>query len=125
MMIDLTGYACVNCRKMEENVWTDPEIKKILAEKYIITSLYVDGQVELPKNEQFATPYLNDGFANTVGDKWFDLSLRHFKSATQPFYPLIDPINHRILTTPKGYTPDIKSYKAYLECGLEQFKSQH
>jgi thiol:disulfide interchange protein DsbD len=125
VMIDLTGYACVNCRKMEENVWTDPEIKKILAEKYIITSLYVDGQVELPKNEQFATPYLNDGFANTVGDKWFDLSLRHFKSATQPFYPLIDPINHRILTTPKGYTPDIKSYKAYLECGLEQFKSQH
>ncbi|MEI6311889.1 MAG: cytochrome c biogenesis protein CcdA [Bacteroidota bacterium] len=125
VMIDFTGWACVNCRKMEENVWSKPEIYKILQKDYIIASLYVDEQIELPKNEQFASPVLNDKFANTVGDKWMDLSLRDFKSATQPFYALIDPDNHRILNTPRGYTPDDKVYKSFLECGKYQYKELH
>ena len=125
VMIDFTGWACVNCRKMEENVWSKPEIYKILQKDYIIASLYVDEQIELPKNEQFASPFLNDGYANTVGDKWMDLSLRHFKSATQPFYALIDADSHRILNTPRGYTPEVEKYKAFLECGKVQYKVLH
>lgn len=125
VMLDFTGWACVNCRKMEENVWSKPDIYKILQKDYIIASLYVDEQIELPKNEQFASPYLNDGFANTVGDKWMDLSLRHFKSATQPFYALIDADSHRILNTPRGYTPEVDKYKAFLECGKVQYKELH
>ena len=125
VMIDFTGWACVNCRKMEENVWSKPEIYKILQKDYIVASLYVDEQIELPKNQQFASPFLNDKFANTVGDKWMDLSLRDFKSATQPFYALIDPDNHRILNTPRGYTPDVKVYKSFLECGKYQYKVLH
>lgn len=125
VMIDFTGWACVNCRKMEENVWSKPEIYKILQKDYIVASLYVDEQIELPKNQQFASPFLNDKFANTVGDKWMDLSLRDFKSATQPFYALIDPDNHRILNTPRGYTPDVKVYKSFLECGKYQYKELH
>jgi thiol:disulfide interchange protein len=123
VMIDFTGWACVNCRKMEENVWTKPAINRILSDKYIIASLYVDEQIELPKNEQFASPFLNDGFANSVGEKWIDLSLRHFNAAAQPFYALIDPKSNRILNTPRGYTPAENDFAKFLECGITNFKS--
>ena len=123
VMIDFTGWACVNCRKMEENVWTKSSVNKLLSDQYIIASLYVDEQIELPKNEQFASPFLDKKFATTVGDKWFDLSLRHFKSATQPFYALIDPVNNRILNTPRGFTPSESEYTKFLECGLTNYKS--
>ena len=125
VMIDFTGWACVNCRKMEENIWTKPEINNLLRDKYIIASLYVDEQIELPENEKFATPFLDKKMANTVGDKWFDLSLRHFKSATQPFYALIDPVNNRILNTPKGFTPSESDYSKFLKCGLSNYATLH
>lgn len=125
VMIDFTGWACVNCRKMEENVWTKPAINNLLREKYIVASLYVDEQIELPANQRFASPFLDKKWASTVGDKWFDLSLRNFKSATQPYYALIDPINHRILNTPKGFTPNEEAYAGFLKCGLLNFASLH
>jgi thiol:disulfide interchange protein DsbD len=125
VMIDFTGWACVNCRKMEENVWTKPAINNLLREKYIIASLYVDEQIELPANQRFASPFLDKKWASTVGDKWFDLSLRNFKSATQPYYALIDPIDHRILNTPNGFTPNEEEYSNFLKCGLLNFTSLH
>jgi thiol:disulfide interchange protein DsbD len=125
VMIDFTGWACVNCRKMEENVWTKPAINNLLREKYIIASLYVDEQIELPANQRFASSFLDKKWASTVGDKWFDLSLRNFKSATQPYYALIDPIDHRILNTPKGFTPNEEEYSNFLKCGLLNFTSLH
>jgi thiol:disulfide interchange protein len=125
LMIDFTGWACVNCRRMEENVWTLPKVNNLLNDKYVIASLYVDEQIALPTNEQFATPFLDKKMATTVGDKWFDLSLRDFKSATQPFYALIDPVNHRILNTPRGFTPKEADYAKFLECGLSNYKSLH
>lgn len=125
LMIDFTGWACVNCRKMEENVWTKPSVNNLLRDKYVIASLYVDEQIELPANEQFDTPFLDKKRATTVGDKWFDLSLRHFRSATQPFYALIDPVNHRILNTPKGYTPEESAYEQFLKCGISNYQSLH
>jgi len=63
-MIDFTGWACVNCRKMEENVWTKSSVNKLLSDQYIIASLYVDEQIELPKNEQFASPFLDKKICN-------------------------------------------------------------
>lgn len=123
VMIDFTGWACVNCRKMEENVWTQPSINNLLREKYIIASLYVDEQIALPTEQQFDSEYLDKKRATTVGDKWFDLSLRHFKSATQPFYALIDPHTRRILNTPRGYTPTESEYAKFLDCGLNNFTS--
>ncbi|MFM2388222.1 MAG: hypothetical protein RL660_2979 [Bacteroidota bacterium] len=122
VMIDFTGWACVNCRKMEENVWVKPGIYELLKDKYIIASLYVDEKTPLPDDQKFASPFLK-GMANTVGDKWFDLSLRHFKSASQPFYALIDPVSERILTTPVPYTPEAKKYQDWLECGLTNYAS--
>jgi thiol:disulfide interchange protein DsbD len=110
---------------MEENVWTIPSINNVLRDKYIIASLYVDEHIELPENEKFVSKFLNKKNATTVGDKWFDLSLRDFKSATQPYYALIDPIDHRVLNTPKGFTPAEDEYGAFLKCGLENFKLMH
>jgi thiol:disulfide interchange protein len=124
VMIDFTGWACVNCRKMEENVWSKSEIYNTLKEKYIIASLYVDEQIPLPANEQFESVALKKK-ATTVGDKWFDLSLRHFNNAGQPFYALIDPITTRILNTPKAYTPEVKVYDDFLKCGLNNYKQLH
>ena len=102
-------------------------LEKIIAEEtekiYREQNKTVDEQIELPKNEQFASPFLDKKFATTVGDKWFDLSLRHFKSATQPFYALIDPVNNRILNTPRGFTPSESEYTKFLECGLTNYKS--
>src|SRR5690606_12388799 len=124
VMIDFTGWACVNCRKMEEHVWTKPAVNSILSEEYVIASLYVDEQIELPKEERFMSPYLKREVV-TVGDKWFDLSLRNFRAASQPFYVLIDPIHHRILNTPVAYTPNENEYLKFLKCGLENYKSLH
>jgi thiol:disulfide interchange protein DsbD len=124
VMIDFTGWACVNCRKMEENVWPKPEVYNTLKDNYIIASLYVDEQIALPADQQFESPFLKTR-AVTVGDKWFDLSLRHFSNAGQPFYALIDPINSRILNTPKAYTPEVNKYSEFLNCGLTNFKQLH
>jgi thiol:disulfide interchange protein len=124
VMIDFTGWACVNCRRMEENVWTKSEIYNTLNDKYIIASLYVDDKRPLKENEKFMSPFLKKE-ATTVGDKWFDLSLRHFNNAGQPFYALIDPISTRILNTPKAYTPEVKVYDEFLKCGLANYKQLH
>jgi thiol:disulfide interchange protein len=124
VMIDFTGWACVNCRKMEELVWPTPKVKSYLVDNYIVASLYVDEQKELPVSEQFMSPYLKR-MAVTVGDKWFDLALRNFKAASQPYYVLIDPINQRILNTPKAYTPDASEYAKFLKCGLSNFEELH
>jgi thiol:disulfide interchange protein len=121
IMIDFTGWACVNCRRMEENVWVKPGVYELLRDKYIIASLYVDERTALSKDQQFASPYLK-GMATTVGDKWFDFSLRHFRSAGQPYYALIDPRAERLLNTPVPFTPEVDKYKQFLECGLVNYK---
>lgn len=125
VMIDFTGWACVNCRKMEENVWPTSKVNALLSKDYIVASLYVDEQIDLPESEKFMSPYLKR-MATTVGDKWFDLSLRNFNAATQPYYVLIDPINHRILNTPTGgYIANVNTYEKFLDCGLKNFKLLH
>ena len=125
VMIDFTGWACVNCRKMEEKVWTKTGINKILSEDYVIASLYVDEQIELPDDEKFDSPYLDRGRAFTVGDKWFEHAMKNFKAAAQPYYALIDPVNHRILNTPRAYNENEGQYYKFLDCGLKNYKSLH
>ncbi len=122
VMIDFTGWACVNCRKMEEIVWPNINVYKTLNEKYIITSLYVDDKRDLPTNEQFQSEALKKQ-ATSIGDKWSDMQIKNFRNAGQPFYVLIDAQNRRILNTPKPYTPDATEYNKWLECGLSNFES--
>lgn len=124
IMLDFTGYACVNCRKMEEHVWPDPGITKMLKDEYVLISLYVDDREVLDENEQITLPKHNGGERTllTVGDKWQFFQTEFFRANTQPLYALVSP-DGKILNKPIGYTPQVKNFKAFLQCGLENFKS--
>ncbi len=122
MLIDFTGYACVNCRRMEENVWTKPEVYNLLKDKFIIVSLYVDDKKKLPAAEQF-TYTTKDGQKKeirTVGDKWATFETENFKNNAQPWYAIMNT-KEELLTHPVGYVPDEKQYLAWLQCGANIF----
>ena len=125
LLIDFTGWACVNCRKMEENVWPDKNVKDIIKGNFILVSLYVDDRKELPDEQQFSFP-TNDGSIKairTIGDKFATLQSENFKNASQPLYVVISP-DEKLMTYPVGYTPDPKQYAQWLQCGLDAFKRQ-
>lgn len=119
ILIDFTGWACVNCRKMEEQVWTQSEISSLINEKYILVSLYVDDREKLPAADRFTYEYPNGKKKEiiTVGHKWETFQTENFVQSTQPLYAIISP-DGALLTRPVGYTPDVKKYKEWLECGL-------
>jgi len=122
ILIDFTGWNCVNCRKMEENVWTKPDVKNLM-DKFILVSLYVDDREKLPAAKQF-TYKLADGTTKeivTVGDKWATFETENFKNNAQPFYALITP-DEKLINNPVGYTPDPKAYQQWLQCGLDAFE---
>jgi thiol:disulfide interchange protein len=119
ILLDFTGYACVNCRKMEESVWTKPEVYKVLQDKFIIISLYVDDKKELPAGEQFV--YTNRQGARieikTVGDKWATFQTENFENNSQPWYVILNT-KEELMNHPVGYVPNEKEYLAWLQCGL-------
>jgi thiol:disulfide interchange protein DsbD len=119
ILLDFTGWACVNCRKMEENVWSDPAVYSLLNENYIIISLYVDDRKELDKDAQFNYQY-SDGRIkkiNTVGKKWATFQAINFQTASQPFYVQMTS-DGNLLNSPKQYT-DVATFRAWLEKGLK------
>jgi thiol:disulfide interchange protein len=123
ILIDFTGWACVNCRKMEENVWPKPGVKDLIKDNFILVSLYVDDRKLLPDDQQFPFP-TSDGSKKeirTIGDKFATLQSENFKSVSQPLYVLISP-DEKLLTRPVGYTPDPKEYAQWLQCGLDAFR---
>lgn len=122
ILLDFTGWACVNCRKMEENIWSDSKVYSLLKNEYILISLYVDdNEKELPKEAQFT--FLKDNGKTkeikTEGDKWATFQVVNFKNASQPFYVLMSP-ELEILNSPQQYT-DIPTYQNWLETGLKNF----
>jgi thiol:disulfide interchange protein DsbD len=120
LMIDYTGWACVNCRKMEENVWPNEEIRQRLAEDFVVVSLYVDDKELLPENEQYVSTFSGKKI-KTVGNKLSEMQAKHFNNNTQPFYVLVSP-DEKLLNSPVGYTPDVEQYKDFLDCGLSAYK---
>ena len=119
ILLDFTGWACVNCRKMEENVWYDPAVYALLNENYIIISLYVDDRKTLEEEQQFNYQY-SDGRIkriNTVGKKWATFQAINFQTASQPFYVQMTS-DGTLLNVPIQYT-DTATYKAWLEQGLK------
>lgn len=121
IMVDFTGYACVNCRKMEENVWPTKVVKAEM-DKFILVSLYVDDKKALPVEKQFKYT-TKDGLEKkivTVGDKWATFESENFGAISQPWYALLSP-DGKLLAPPVGYTPDEKEYAAWLRCGYEAF----
>ncbi len=124
IMLDFTGHACVNCRKMEEHVWPDPRVYKLLRDDYVLISLYVDDREELPEDQKVTVERATGGTRTlrTVGQKWAHFQTETFKINSQPFYALLSP-SGELLNHPVAYTPDSDKYAAFLECGLSTFKS--
>lgn len=123
IFVDFTGYGCVNCRKMEENVWNKKEILALLRDRYVVASLYVDDQARLfPENRQ---KYLLDRHTGekirTVGGKWSSFQINNFQRNSQPWYVLMHHDGKTLLNQPRGYTPDVEEYRSFLECGLAAF----
>lgn len=118
LLIDFTGWACVNCRRMEENVWTDEKVKGMMKEDFIVVSLYVDERKKLPASDQmiYKTKSGADKTIVTVGDKWATFQSENFDAVSQPQYAIISP-DEKILTKTKGYTPSPKEFAEWLECG--------
>ena len=123
IILDFTGYACVNCRKMEEHVWPLPSIDKYLRNDYVLISLYVDDKKELPESERIEVPRINGGTRTlkNYGHKWAHYQTQFFKTNSQPYYVLLSPDGTKILNQPVGYTPDEEEYAKFLECGLNVF----
>ena len=123
IMIDFTGWACVNCRKMEEQVWTRDDIAKVINEDYILVSLYVDDRKKLVDDERFnfLKPTGGTKRIKTVGDKWATFQTVNFENNSQPYYILIDS-DYNLLNKPLGYTPDADEYLLWLQEGVANFK---
>lgn len=119
ILIDFTGYACANCRKMEENVWSKPEVLKRLKEDFVIASLYVDDKKELPKEKQYTSTYDNE-LKTTVGDKNMDLEITKYNNNAQPYYVIVHPNGDKLLE-PLGYSSETDFIK-FLDKGKAAFK---
>ena len=120
VMIDFTGFGCVNCRKMEAAVWTDPKVADMLNEKYVLISLYVDDKTPL-QEPITVTENGQQRTLRTVGDKWSYLQRVKFGANTQPFYVLIDN-EGKPLAGSRSYDEDINAYIDYLQLGIDNYK---
>lgn len=123
LLIDFTGYACVNCRRMEENVWSDPAVYQLMKDKFIIVSLYVDDKKPLPVHQQFVYT-TKEGVQKqiqTVGDRWSTFETEYFQNNAQPLYAVINA-RQQLLSKPIGYTPSAATYLQWLNCSLDAYK---
>lgn len=120
VLLDFTGYACVNCRKMEDHVWTDSKILPTLKNEIVLISLYVDDKKPLPENEQYVSKTTGQRI-KSVGNKWSDFQIEHYQANAQPYYIILDADGNR-LNEPVGYTPDVDEYAAWLERGIANYK---
>ncbi len=120
ILLDFTGWACVNCRKMEENVWSDPGIYAMLRDDYVLISLYVDDRKELPEEEQFDFQYESGRIKTitTIGQKWGTFQTINFNAASQPYYVLLSP-DLEVLNEAVQYV-DVETYQQWLSSGLDQ-----
>lgn len=122
LLLDFTGWTCVNCRKMEDQVWINPEVLEQIREDYVLVSLYVDDRKELPENYRY-TSATTGKEVRTVGNLWHDMQVVRYNQSAQPYYVLLDH-NEKLLMKPKGYTPSVKEYSDYLKGGTTEFKSR-
>lgn len=120
VLLDFTGDACANCRKMEDNAWSNPEILSILKEKLVVISLVCDRKIELPKEQQYVSKTTGKEVV-TIGNKWSDFQITRYKSNSQPLYVILDNEGND-LSKPIAYTSDIQEYKSWLENGIKNFK---
>ena len=122
LFIDFTGHGCVNCREMEANVWSAPEVFKKLRDDYVVVALYVDDKTRLPKEEWVKSAH--DGkMKKTVGKKYADLQITRFNVNAQPYYILLDT-DGKIMVNPRAYDLDVDEFVDFLDRGIEEFQKR-
>ncbi|MEN5058155.1 protein-disulfide reductase DsbD family protein [Sphingobacterium kitahiroshimense] len=122
VLIDFTGWGCVNCREMEANVWTDPGVAKLLKEEFVMAELFVDDKTDLPANEQFVSKYSGKKI-KTIGNKNSDFQASAFNSNSQPLYVIVDA-SGKVLVPQSGANRNIAEYKAFLQSGIDAFHAK-
>jgi thiol:disulfide interchange protein len=120
VLIDFTGWTCVNCRKMEESVWPDPTVLRLLNEEFVIASLYVDDRTPLEESEKYTSTFSGKNI-RWVGQKWSDFQAERFGTNAQPYYVIVDH-NGNQLVPAEAYNEDIQNYINFLETGLKVFQ---
>lgn len=123
VMLDFTGHACVNCRKMEASVWTDKDVYRLLNDELVIIQLYVDDKTTLPKDEQYVSSFSGKN-VRTIGNKWSDFQASKFNSNSQPYYVLLDPSNEEILIKPIGADYYPKSYYSFIQSAIDRYRDK-
>jgi len=124
IFIDFTGHGCVNCRKMEADVWIDPKVINHLRNDFVITALYVDDKAKVPESDWVKSSY--DGkIKKTIGKIYADKEISEYNINAQPYYVLLDPYDDKPLVTPKGYDPNIDDFIQFIDAGLKAFYRKH
>ncbi len=125
ILIDFTGWACVNCRRMEEKVWVDPAVNQLMREQFVVVSLYVDDRRKLPLSEQQVVK-MADGHQKkivTIGDKWSAFQIVNFGATAQPQYAIINA-DGKLLTRTKFYADNAGVFAEWLQCGIDAFQGK-
>ena len=122
LLIDFTGHGCVNCRKMEENVWVEPQVLKRLKEDFVMVALYIDERLELPESKWYTSSY--DGKEKkTLGKQNADFQITRFNNNAQPYYVILDH-QEKLLATPRSYNTDIAAFVEFLDGASAEFQSR-
>lgn len=121
LFIDFTGHGCTNCREMEANVWSDPQVLKRLREDYVVVALYVDDKTELPESEWFTSTY-DKKVKKTIGKQNADLQITNLNNNAQPFYVLVGK-DERVLVSPFGYNLNAENFVRFLDQGKSKYKA--
>ncbi len=123
LLIDFTGHGCVNCRKMEENVWVDPQVLKRLREDFVMVALYIDERLELPESEWYTSSY-DSKVKKTLGKQNADFQITRFNNNAQPYYVILDH-QEQLLAKPRGYNTDIAAFVEFLDGAKREFEMRN
>lgn len=120
VLLDFTGHACVNCRKMEADVWSVPSVHRIIDQEYVLIQLYVDDKTSLPEEEKYISTFSGKKI-NTIGQKWSDFQATRFGANSQPYYVLLN-LNEQVLVQPQGANYQYQAFEEFLLSGVAAFK---
>lgn len=118
VLLDFTGFGCVNCRKTEEHIWVEDKVWKKIAEDFVLISLYVDDRKKL--KETLVSKNTNEKIRN-VGNMWADFQIVNFEQNSQPLYVMVTP-DEKVLAAPRGFKEGVDEYADFLNCGLDTYK---
>lgn len=123
LLIDFTGHGCVNCRKMEENVWSDPQVLTRLKNDFVMVALYIDERLELPESEWYTSTF-DDKVKKTLGKQNADFQITRFNNNAQPYYVILDH-QEKLLAPPRGYETDIQEFIEFLDGAKSEFQNRN